>query len=108
MRKKRLTVRGLLVALLATACATAIAQAQTVVPASSVATRGAFAVGQGPEGVTSDGTNVFVANQFSNNVTKLSANGATVGTYTVGRRPVALAFDGANLWVANYLSNNVM
>ena len=33
-----------------------------------------IAVGQGPEGVTSDGTTVFVANQFSNTVTKLRAS----------------------------------
>jgi YVTN family beta-propeller protein len=80
------------------------AQAQTatqLTPASSV--------GLGPEGIATDGTNVFVANQFSDTVTKLRASdGSVVGTFSVGHRPVAVAFDGAFFWVANYLSNNVM
>src|ERR1044072_1585372 len=69
----------------------------------------ASSVGQGPEGIATDGTVVFVANQFSDTVTKLHASdGSVVGTYAVGHRPVAVAFDGAFFWVANYLSNNVM
>src|SRR6185369_10434490 len=67
-----------------------------------------FAVGDGPEAVAFDGTNVWVANQFSDTVTKIRASdGAVVGTYSVGKRPVALAYDGANIWVANYLGNSL-
>src|SRR5918997_1063984 len=102
MRKHRLITRCLVAALLATAAAAA--QAQTAVQTTTPA----FAVGQGPEGVATDGTHVFVANQFGNTVTKLSADGAVVGTYPVGRRPVAVAFYGVSVWVANYLSNDVM
>src|SRR5690348_697095 len=69
----------------------------------------AFPVGLGPEGVVTDGANVYVANQFSDTVTKLRmSDGVAVGTFAAGHRPVAVAFDGAFLWVANYLSNNVM
>ena len=95
-----IVIKSIFVALVAAvAVAAVVAQTQ---PA-------AFPVGHGPEGVVTDGASVFVANQFSNTVTKLHAgDGAVVGTYTVGHRPVALAFDGAFFWVANYLSNNVM
>ena len=96
MRVNRLIVSGMLVAMLIVTL-----QAQTAATQVSV--------GLGPEGVATDGANVFVANQFSNTVTKLRASdGTVIGTYNVGHRPVALAFDGASLWVANYLSDNVM
>src|SRR5262245_52419285 len=66
-------------------------------------------VGDGPEAVAFDGANIWVANQFSGTVKKVSIGaGAAVATYSVGKRPVALAFDGANIWVANYLNNNVI
>src|ERR1044071_6599372 len=108
MRKNRLTNKALLAALCVAVFAATAAIAQTTNQAAPSAS-GAIAVGEGPESVTSDGSYVFVANQFSNTVTKLRASdGVVVGTFAVGRRPVALAFDGANVWVANYLSNNVM
>jgi DNA-binding beta-propeller fold protein YncE len=67
-----------------------------------------FAVGDGPEAVAFDGSNVWVANQFSDTVTKVRASdGAVLGTYAVGNRPVALAFDGSSIWVANYLSDTI-
>ncbi len=67
-----------------------------------------FAVGEGPEAVAFDGANIWVANQFSNTVSKVRiSDGAILGTYSVGKRPVALVFDGANIWVANYLSDSV-
>ncbi len=101
MRKNLLTM---LVALLSAVVAATSAMAQETPLASR-----SIAVGQGPEGVTSNGTHIFVANQFSNTVTKLRASdGALAGTFAVGHCPVALAFDGAYIWVANYLSNNVM
>src|SRR5687768_7686129 len=100
MRKNRLTTSGLFAALLAAVFAATAAPAQTTNQAAPTSSS-TIAVGQGPEGVTSDGANVWVANQFSNTVTKLRVtDGAVVGTYAVGRRPVALAFDGASVWVA--------
>jgi DNA-binding beta-propeller fold protein YncE len=68
-----------------------------------------FAVGRSPSAILFDGTNIWVANQLSDNLMKLSASdGSNLGTFPTGTRPVALAFDGANIWVANKFSNNVM
>src|SRR5215813_2995916 len=69
---------------------------------------GPFAVGRGPEGVAFDGANIWVTNQFSDNVTKLRASdGAVIGTYAVGKRPIGVAFDGASVWVTNLLDDSV-
>ena len=66
-----------------------------------------FPVGDAPQGVAFDGTNIWVANVSSDNVTKLRASdGANLGTFPVAR-PFGVAFDGANIWVANGNSNNV-
>jgi DNA-binding beta-propeller fold protein YncE len=65
-------------------------------------------VGTTPQGIAFDGTNIWVANAGSNDVTKLLAsNGNRVGTYSVGSSPIAVAFDGANIWVTNYGSSSV-
>jgi hypothetical protein len=67
-----------------------------------------FSVGTSPAGVAFDGTNIWVTNSGSNNVTELLAStGALVGTYSVGTSPAGVAFDGTNIWVANNGSNNV-
>ena len=64
--------------------------------------------GTTPEGVAFDGSNIWVANISSGNVTKLLAStGAVVGIYSVGTNPYILAFDGTNVWVTNYGSNTV-
>ena len=48
-------------------------------------TASAYPVGAAPSGVAFDGTNIWVANGSSNNVTRLLAsNGSVVGTYSVG------------------------
>ena len=61
-----------------------------------------------PRALAFDGSRIWVANQSSDNVTKLSAStGAALGTHSVGQTPIALAYDGANIWVANFGSNNV-
>ena len=61
---------------------------------------GTYAVGDGPFGIAFDGANIWVANNLSDNVTKLNAaTGAVVGTYSVGSWPQIAAFDGANIWV---------
>jgi uncharacterized protein (TIGR03437 family) len=55
-----------------------------------------------------DGTNIWVANQSSNDVTKpLASTGATVGTYAAGTSPSGIAFDGVNIWVTNQGSNSM-
>jgi len=62
-------------------------------------------VGLEPIALTFDGTNIWVANEGSNNVTKmLAANGSVVGTYPAGTNPDALAFDGTSIWVANNMN----
>jgi DNA-binding beta-propeller fold protein YncE len=68
---------------------------------------GTFAVGTQPVAIAFDGTNMWVANYGSNNVTKLSPSGATLGTFAVGDGPMGIAFDGTNMWVTNAGSNNV-
>src|SRR5215510_13497055 len=64
----------------------------------------------GPEALLYDGQgSVWVANQFSNSITKIStSNGAVVATYAVGKGPLALAFDGKSLWVANLHDSTVI
>jgi hypothetical protein len=67
-----------------------------------------FAVGSNPVAVAFDGTNIWIANQGSNNVTELRASdGSSVGSFPVGASPADIAFDGANIWVTNYSDNNV-
>jgi DNA-binding beta-propeller fold protein YncE len=69
-----------------------------------------------PEGVSSDGTHVWVANEGIGNergsVTELNvATGAKVRRlpgYRYGfNRPVAVSSDGTNVWVANRSGNSV-
>ena len=67
-----------------------------------------FSVGSGPIAVAFDGSNIWVANAISSNVTKLRASdGANLGKFSVGSYPQAVTFDGANIWVANGDANNV-
>jgi len=69
---------------------------------------GTFNVGSYAQGVVFDGSNIWVANFASNNVTKLRASdGKLLGTFGVDAGAAGLAFDGANIWVANYSSNTV-
>src|SRR5438552_2589388 len=76
--------------------------------ASTGAVLGTFVVGTKPIGVAFDGTNIWVANGGSNDVTKLRASdGNVLGTFAVGSNPFYMAFDGASIWVANHMSNNV-
>ena len=92
MRVKELITSGLLGAVFATLVMATASQAQT---ATDTKLAPAVPVGLGPEGVATDGSSVFVANQFSDTVTKLQASDSSViGTYPVGHRLVALAFAG--------------
>jgi DNA-binding beta-propeller fold protein YncE len=69
----------------------------------------AITVGSLPRALAYDGTNMWVANNGSNTITRyLATTGAAVGSaITVGTQPIALAFDGTNMWVANYGSNTI-
>jgi len=74
----------------------------------NAAAKDAYVVGKSPQGVISDGVNVWVANQTDGTVTKLLAStGAAIGTFPAGLRPAALAFDGTNIWVTNSGGNSV-
>ena len=67
-----------------------------------------FSAGRSPEAILFDGTDIWVANQFSDNVMKLSASDGTIlGTFPTGNKPAALAYDGENIWVANSQSASV-
>ena len=67
-----------------------------------------YTVGAYPYGICFDGTNIWVANNGTNSVTKLRASdGANLGTYPVGVSPYGICFDGTDIWVANQGSNNV-
>jgi YVTN family beta-propeller protein len=58
--------------------------------------------------VAFDGTNIWVANEGDNSVSKLLAStGAVVGTHGVGNSPGGVAFDGTNIWVTNQGDNTV-
>jgi DNA-binding beta-propeller fold protein YncE len=50
---------------------------------------------------------MWVANNGSNTVSKLSLNGKIQDTFAVGNQPFGITFDGANIWVANFASSNV-
>src|ERR1700757_1481942 len=61
-----------------------------------------FQTGSAPAGIAFDGQNLWIANAYSNNVTKLRANdGSPLGTFAVGDWPCGVAFDGENIWVTN-------
>ena len=68
-----------------------------------------YSVGTGPRGIAIDSSgNIWVTNNGSNTVTKLSSSGSTLGTYPVGTYPVGISIDSAgNVWVANGNSNTV-
>lgn len=73
----------------------------TALQRSLLLKRTSVVVGKHPVALLFDGSNVWVANTFNDNLIKLSPDGAVVGTFRVGKGPDALAFDGEHLWVAN-------
>lgn len=67
-----------------------------------------YNVGQNPHGIAFDGTNIWVANYSTNNVTKLlAASGANEGTYSVESNPQGVVFDGTSIWVVNSQASTV-
>jgi YVTN family beta-propeller protein len=72
------------------------------------AARATTTVGTGPGSIAFDGSHVWVANNTTNDVSKIDATtNLVVATTTVGAIPYGVAFDGKNVWVANFNSNNV-
>ena len=73
--------------------------------------RGAAAtipVGSGPRGVAYDGTNIYIANYTSNNVSVVDpATNTVTTTIGVGNQPYGVAYDGTNIWVTNESSNSL-
>jgi hypothetical protein len=52
--------------------------------------------------------NAYIANQSSNTITFVSADGSTYGSYAVGDGPSGVAVDASdNVWSANYYDNSV-
>lgn len=64
--------------------------------------------GTSPLGLLFDGTNVWVSNLGSSNVTKIDADtGNVVGTYATGNTPGGMAFDGTYLWIVSGAANTI-
>jgi YVTN family beta-propeller protein len=77
-------------------------------PASAASLMQTIAVGSQPNGVSSDGTHVWVANNGSNAVSELNAStGSVVQTISVGTGPAGVSSDGTRVWVANNFDNTV-
>jgi YVTN family beta-propeller protein len=70
--------------------------------ASAAAVVKTIPVGPAPEGVSSDGTHVWVANFGGNTVSEIDAStGTVVNTIPVGSEPEGVSSDGTHVWVAN-------
>ena len=66
-----------------------------------------FAAGAAPRGVAYDGTNIWVTNRNSNNVSKINPMTGTRTDFPTGINPESVAYDGTNIWVTNIGSNTV-
>jgi DNA-binding beta-propeller fold protein YncE len=67
-----------------------------------------YSIGEGAEYAVFDGTYVWIANQFSNTVTKInSSNGTIIGNYATTGNPLGIDFDGRSIWISRYASNDV-
>ena len=65
-------------------------------------------VGVKPQGISSDGTHVWVANAGGDTVSEIEASSGTViNTITVGSYPRGMSSDGTHAWVANFDENTV-
>jgi len=65
-------------------------------------------VGNTPQDVSSDGTDVWVTNEFSNSVSEIQAStGTVINTIAVGGYPQGISSDGTDVWVTNSASWSV-
>ncbi len=64
----------------------------------------------GPYGVAFDGTDIWVTNKISENVSRIDpTTGVGVNiALVVDGGPTALAFDGTSMWIANTASPTLM
>jgi streptogramin lyase len=70
---------------------------------------GTFAVGTSPRGIAVDAAgNIWVANNTSNDVTKLDGNGNVLGTFAVAGSPMHLVVDTTgSVWVTKNAGNQI-
>lgn len=61
----------------------------------------AYATGDGPLGVAFDGTYIWVANENTDNVSRINPATGAKTDFAAGDGPYGLAFDGTSIWVAN-------
>jgi streptogramin lyase len=89
---------------------TAFAGTAAGVAWTSGAMLASVAVGTGPDALAFDTLgNVWVANDMSANITKLSSAGAVLGTFAAAINPFALATDKqSNVWVVDRVGNKVL
>lgn len=70
--------------------------------------RAIIAAGTGPTGIATDGSSIYVANYFSDDVSVIDpATNTVTGTITVGDGPWGVAYDGTYVYVANNLGGTV-
>ncbi len=80
-----------------------VKSASNVITVNGVASSTEYAgIGNRAEAIAFDGTNMWVAGQYSSTVTKVTPSGATTTYSGTGSNPTGIAFDGTNMWTANY------
>jgi DNA-binding beta-propeller fold protein YncE len=76
-----------------------VANAVTKLRPSDGAILGTFSTGGNrPTLLASDGANIWVTNEFSNQVVKFANDGTLIGAYQTGSAPIGVAFDGNSIW----------
>ncbi len=101
-RARAVRLTGMLVA--------AVAVAACCVGVSSAAAEGirTIPVGSDPEGVSSDGTHVWVTNDQEDTVSEIEASSGTViRTIPVGHGPESVSSDKTHVWVTNAFQESV-
>jgi YVTN family beta-propeller protein len=67
-----------------------------------------FRVGRFSSFIASDRSNIWIATDENNTVTKLRAgDGAIIDSIATGKDPRGIAIDGGNVWIANHGDNTV-
>src|SRR5215208_1832156 len=84
-----------------------VSNGQTELSTAPVSTANEVRVGEGPTGIAFDGSTIWVTNQFSKTVSRISSTGSVLGSYPVGNNPTGVACDGTYVWVANSADNTV-